>query len=393
MMPRFSLRTRTAFLRLCSVLLITAGCTLGVASPASAKARTTAPVKAMWGPITHDGQSQFPIYADLGVKLFQLSLDWRMVAPTQPANPTDPADPAYVWPAENDLAVTEAAKYGINLLALVSFSPRWANGDKDGYVPPTNPQSYADFMVAVAKKYPSIKHFMVWGEPIRANNYQLHPTENRNYFNPGSRPKNEKLPSFSADLRRDARGYATLVDATYASLKALSRKNLVIGGNTTTSGDVDPFNWAKWVRLKNGKPPRMDMWGHNPFGTRGPDLKKPQIMVGTADMSDLDVYLPWVKKYQSRAGRNTRIKYFLSEYTAPTDVRSSQFSFYVTRPLQATWLKQAWKITKANKDIYGLGWIGLRDLPVGANGEESRIGLIDNNNVKKPAYATYKSLR
>lgn len=388
-MPRFLLRARTSTLRLLTVLLLTTAGTALSAAPASA----AKPVKSMWGPITFDGQSQFPIYKELGVGLFQFSLDWRNVAPTKPANPTDPNDPAYLWPAENDLAVTEGQKYGIDLLALVSFTPAWANGGQDGKVPPTSPDDYAQFMEAVAKKYPTIKHFMVWGEPIRASNFDLHPTENRNYFAPGRRPKNEKLPTFSADLRRDAREYAAMVDASYARLKALSSKNIVIGGNTTTSGDVDPFNWAKWVRLKDGKPPRMDMWGHNPFGTRGPDLKKPQIVVGTADMSDLDVFLPWVKKYVSRSGRNKKLKYFLSEYSAPTDVTSFQFSFFVTRKLQATWLGQAWNIVKRDKSIYGLGWIGLRDLPVGANGEESRIGLIDNAGTKKPAYNTYKRLK
>jgi len=91
-------------------------------------------------------------------------------------------------------------------------------------------------------------------------------------------------------------------DATYGRFKKRSREYRIIGGNTTTSGNIDPFNWVKWMRLRNGKPPRMDMFGHNPFGTRGPDLKKDQILVGTADFSDLDIFVPWVDRWLGRAG-------------------------------------------------------------------------------------------
>lgn len=357
-------------------------------APATASA---APKKSIWGPVAVDGVSQFPIYDDLGVNLFQLHVDWRSVAPTQPANPTDPADPAYRWPADLDLATAEGIRFGIDVLVLAMRTPPWANGDKGPQVPPTDPQAYAQFLQALATRYPTIHHFMVWGEPIRATNYAVTATEQRNYYVKKGNAKGT-LKAFNARQRREAQGYAQLVDASYGRLKALSAANLIIGGNTTTSGSVDPFNWTRFMRLRSGKPPRMDLFGHNPFGTRGPDLRKPQLLVGTADFSDLDVFWPWVRKYQSRVGRNSKLKLFVSEYTAPTDVASFEFPYHVTRPLQATWLRDAWTITKQQK-LYGLGWIGLYDLPVRADGQESRTGLIDAKGVRKPAYAAYKSLR
>jgi hypothetical protein len=377
-------RPRRAVLptRLCAVLL-----TL-IASACAGGSAVAAPKKAIWGPVTHAGQSQFPIYKSLGVDLFQYTVDWRATAPTQPERPSDPDDPAYVWSPELDLVAAEAQRHGIGVLVMVMWTPEWANGGNPANVPPRDPDAYAAFLEALARRYPRVRHFMVWGEPIRSPNYAVHGGNAPNYYVKPNEPPSKNLPRFSAVQRADARGYAELVDATYARLKRLNRRNLVIGGNTTTSGDVDPFNWAKYLRLKNGKPPRMDLFGHNPFGTRGPNLAKNQILAGTADMSDLDVFAPWVRRWISRDGRNRRLRLFASEYTAPTDVPSYEFPYFVTRALQARWVTAAFRVAR-QVDLYGLGWLGLRDLPVRPDGKESRTGLIDARGRRKPAYYAF----
>lgn len=363
------------------------GAVLSGASPASA-----APAKAIWGPAQVDGVSQFPRYQELGADLFEYWVRWNVVAPTRPADPTDPADPAYRWPAELDLAVAEGQRTGIGVLTLVMGTPPWAQAaGLEPRHPPTKVSDYADFMEALARRYPAIRHFMVWGEPIRNANYDLAATgDPRVAVKPGEKA-GSILPRTTPLLRRQVSAYARMVDATWVRLKRLSRTNRVIAGNTTTAGDIDPFNWVKWMRLPSGKPPRMDLFGHNPFGTRGPDLKKRQLQRGTADFSDLDDYLPWIRKWQSRGGRNTKLKLFISEFTAPTDVTSFEFNFHVTRQLQAKWLRDGWKIAK-RLDLYGLGWIGLYDIKR-ADGAESRTGLIDGQGVKKPAYDVFRALR
>src|SRR3954447_19789577 len=75
-------------------------------SAASAAPRQTIK-KSIWGEFQHNGVSEFPIYRDLGVGLFQTSLEWSAVAPTRPANPRDPSDPAYQWPADLDWGIGE----------------------------------------------------------------------------------------------------------------------------------------------------------------------------------------------------------------------------------------------------------------------------------------------
>src|SRR3954462_8414520 len=98
-----------------------------IGAPAQAATSTK---KAIWGPVTVGGQSQFPIYADLGVGIFQDGLPWDAVARPRRAAPADPADPAYEWPPERDLARAECAKYGIRGSLSCSGAPRWANGGR-----------------------------------------------------------------------------------------------------------------------------------------------------------------------------------------------------------------------------------------------------------------------
>lgn len=377
---------RSHLIRACASLgLVLATLVVG-AVPASAAHDVQ---KAIWGPVMLNGVSQFPIYEDLGVDIYQASVDWRTIARVRPADAADPTDPAYSWPKDLDMAVSEAKRHGIAVNLLVQRSPAWANGGGEANVPPSDPQDYATFVEALARRYPSVHLFMVWGEPIRFPNYKISSgAPSPNYYVQRGRGTT-RLPVFTPAQRADVGHYAEIVDATYGRLKALDRKNRIIGGNTTTSGDVDPFNWVRWMRLPNGKPPRMDFFGHNPFGTRGPDLRKKQLVAGTADISDLDVFVPWIDRYLARAGRNRKLPLFLSEFTVPTDVPSYEFPIHVTRQLQAKWLTDGLRIAKRWSRIYSFGWIGLRDRER-PDGTETRTGLIDGKGIRKPSYYAYK---
>ena len=95
--------------------------------------------KSIWGPAAVGGVSQFPIYEDLGVGIWQHALSWRDVAPTRPADPRDPADPAYRWPAL-DAAIAEAGAHGIDVSLLVMATPGWANGGRSAARAPSRPR-------------------------------------------------------------------------------------------------------------------------------------------------------------------------------------------------------------------------------------------------------------
>src|SRR4051794_35187667 len=110
----------------CTLAILTAG--LGLLAAAPALASPLSLNKAIWGPVEVNGASQFPIYSDLGVGIYETAIDWNTIATRKPADARDPADPAYTWPAEIDEAVAEGQKYGIKVLVGVSGTPSWANG-------------------------------------------------------------------------------------------------------------------------------------------------------------------------------------------------------------------------------------------------------------------------
>ena len=143
---------------------------LGLLAPA-ADARQSIK-KSIWGPVRVNGVSQFPIYRDLGVGIFQIGVTWERAAPTRPANPTDPRDPAYRWPAEVADAIREAQRYGIRVAILLHGAPPWANGSTNRNWAPQRPSEFADFATAASRRYPDVRLWLVWGEPSRAANFQ-----------------------------------------------------------------------------------------------------------------------------------------------------------------------------------------------------------------------------
>lgn len=371
-------------MRILTVAVLVTLCLLasGLVVSGSAQAAKPSVKKSFRGQTMIDGKSAFPLYRELGVGIFQQSLSWPSIAPTRPANPRDPDDPAYEWPADLDFAAREANRHGIRLSLLVQRFPGWSNGGQPINTPSTDLRDYADFLEALSKRYPRVRHWMILGEPIRFSNFLIH------FGYPTQRSDNGAL---DATQQADARRYAELLDTAYGRLKRLNRRNLVIGGNTTTEGDwFSPEQWIKNLKLADGRPPRMDLFGHNPFGSRKPDLRKKQIVPGTADFSDLDVLVRWLDRDLNRSGRNRRLKVYISEFTAPTDVKSYEFPYHVTRKVQAQWLTAGLRIARRWSRIYTFGWFTLQDRPPRGNGEESRTGIIDGQGRRKPAFNAYK---
>jgi hypothetical protein len=367
--------------RALALALATAALALTAAAPASAV--TPSLKKSIWGPVTVDGRSQFPIYRDLGVGIWQANLHWNGVATARPANPRDPADPAYSWPSELDTAVSEAGKYGIRISLEIIGAPGWANGGREWNWAPKNPKDFADFAAAAARRYPSVHLWMIWGEPSKQQNFLPMTPETRGRV--GLTAKQARAPKL----------YARMLDASYSALKGVSKRNLVIGGNTYTVGEISPYNWIRTMRLPNGRRPRMDLYGHNPFTSRRPDLRKaPPRAPGPdrnySDFSDLDTL--WVvldhNGYRTPSGGKLRV--FVSEWFLPTDHANWEFPFHVSRSVQASWLTAALKITRRSSRIYTLGWFSLYDDPPRRDHLEVARGLLERDGTRKPAYQTFR---
>jgi hypothetical protein len=335
--------------------------------------RAAGPHKAFWGPLGINGKSAFPIYRDLGVSIFETDLSWADVAVRRPQHPLDPNDPAYRWPSDIQSAINQAAAHRMRILLQVIHTPRWANGGRVQTWAPTNPRDLANFLTAAARRYPSVHLWMIWGEPNRVGDFEpLTPA-----------PRARKLTPKEAIAPHR---YARMLDASYAALKRASAKNLVIGGNTFTWGDISPRDWIENLRLPNGRPPRMDMYGHNPFVMRAPNLANPQSPGGDFDFSDLARLERLVDR--DLAPRGHHLKLFLSEWTIATSPGDIHFGFWVTPSLQAQWITNAARIVRGHSFIYDMAWINLADDPPGVG---SREGLLDQNGNPKPGYFAFKA--
>ena len=352
---------------------------LVVAAFFAAVAAHAAPAQALekgfWGPTQVDGVSQFPIYEDLGVTIYQMSLRWDAVAATRPTDPTDPTDPAYTWPAEVDYALAQSRRHGMRVLLMLIGAPAWSNGGRSGEYAPDRPGDFAAFARAASRRYPSVRHWMIWGEPSRSNNFK--PLVKQ--------PLGARL---TKAMQRAPRRYARLLDAAYGQLKAQRSSNLVIGGNTYVTGEVRPGAWMRSMRLPSGRPPRLDLYGHNPFGYRNPDLRNPPSAQGLVDFSDLGRFDREVQRTLGRPLRK-RIKLFLSEFTVPT-APDIEFNFHVSRATQAKWITSAFRVSRQLKNVAALGWIHLYDDPPVSGMQVVNGGLMTHDAKKKPGYFAFK---
>jgi hypothetical protein len=270
--------------------------------PASAHAAVTKK-KAIWGPAEVEGTSQFPVYKSLGAGIYQTTIEWDQIAVFQPEAAKDPEDPGYDWPDSIDSTVYDARKSKIQVALTVTGTPSWAKKSTD----------LAGFLAAAAKRYRGVH---IW--------------------------------SIGDGKLKHASAYPRMLDAAYAALKKVSKKNQVIGG------------FGHKVKLSKHKQARMDFFGYNPSGRRAPTAAK-------------------LAKVERQAAPH---KLWLGPVSLPT---SAGGDFRLTKAAQASWLKSAFKLVRKDKKIATLSYSKLQD-ELGA----PFTGLIDADGKKKPAYNAFK---
>jgi hypothetical protein len=330
----------------------------------------TGAVKAIWGPAIRNGTSLFPIYRELGIGLYEDGLWWSSIARHRPRHARNPGDSAYAWPPEVARAIKEAKRYGVQVALQIIGAPRWANGNKPPIWATFDTRRFADFAIAAAKRYPSVHLWMIWGEPSRSKD-----------FRPLT-PVRSLLPLTGKQVIAPHL-YSRILDSAYGALKRVSPANMVIGGMTDTAASISPQQWIENMRLPNGRPPRLDMYGHNPFNSRAPNLSNSPSPGGQLDFSDLNRLTELVDANLGRP-ENPQPKLFLSEWTIPT-APDREFNFFVDPRVQALWITDGLRIARQDPRIYALGWIHLYDsLPQAAG------GLIQANGRRKPGFFAWR---
>jgi hypothetical protein len=109
------------------------------------------------------------------------------------------------------------------------------------------------------------------------------------------------------------------------------------------------------------------------------------------DISDLPTFTRFLDRQGLRGAGGGKLKLFLSEFFWPTDHANNEFAFHLTRKLQASWLRDAFKIVHSSPRIYTLGWFSLYDDPPRADGLSVNRGLMTFKGKRKPSYNVFRS--
>jgi hypothetical protein len=328
------------------------------------------PSKCITDTAVHAGLPIFPELRRLGVRVWVDGISWAKIARRRPRHPTSRSDPAYRWPHNLGHLLNVARAEGIEPVLFVNGFPSWSNGGRDSSWVAKNPRDYARFMAAAVGRYPQVRRWMAFGEPTTYRNFQ---------------PQGD-------GGRRAPRLYARMLDAAYAAMHAARRNVVVIGGNVQPAGSNDqyitaPDTFIQNMVLPNGRRPRLDMFGINPYTERPLDLSL-RHAPHRVDFDDLD----WLARRLDRYWPRRHLPIFVSEFGWNTEHGAYGWLYVVPREKQAADLVTAYRLASTQPRIDTLCWFQLYDSPPDReNGQlvNWTTGLRTWGGTKKPSWAAY----
>jgi len=350
---------------------VLAATTAGPATSGSERPKVRGPSKCIAdGPKAPGSGWNFGEFRTLGVRVWMSGISWASIATTRPANPRSPADPAYVWPADLDTALNKARAYGIEPVLYVNGFPGWSNGGRDPSWVATSPADYGDFMAAAVARYPQVRRWIAFSEPSQRLNF---------------RPQ-------GGGGRLAPRLYARLLAAAYGAMHAVRRDVVVIGGNVHPGGRNDewttaPDTFLRNMVLPNGRRPKLDMFGINPYTERRLDMALPH-RPGRVDLNDLD----WLGRQLDRYYPNQHLPIFIEEFSWNTEHEAIGWLYVVSRKEQAARLTRAYRMASRLPRINTMCWFQLYDAPPDKNGTmwlNWTSGLRTVRGARKPAWWSF----
>jgi hypothetical protein len=350
---------------------VAAATSAGPAADARSEAKLSWPAKCIAeGVPLRRGRWIFPELKTLGVRVWLSGFSWAQVARRRPKHPRSPRDKAYVWPKHLTLALNKARAAGIEPVLNVNGFPPWSNGGRDPTWVPSRASDYADFMAAAVRRYPQVRRWVVLAEPSHMVNF---------------RPQ-------GGGGRRAPRLYARLLDAAYVAMHAARRNVIVIGGNMHPSGLNDdrttaPDTFLRYMVLPNGRRPRLDMFGVNPYTERPLAMALPYRR-GRVDFNDLD----WLVRQLDRHWPRRRLRLFIEEFGWNTEHEASGWLYVVPREKQAADLPKAYKIAAELPRIDTMCWFQLYDSAPHRDGSRWlnwTSGLRTSDGLKKPSWQSF----
>jgi hypothetical protein len=136
---------------------------------------------------------------------------------------------------------------------------------------------------------------------------------------------------------------------------------VVIGGNVHPAGannedNTAPDRFLRYMVLPNGRRPRLDMFGIDPYTERALDMALPH-RARRVDFNDLD----WLTRQLDRYWPRRRLQLFIGEFGWNTEHQAGGWLYVVSRKKQADRLTKAFRIAASFPRINTMCWFQLYD--------------------------------
>lgn len=285
---------------------------------------------------------------DAGARFARLSVTWRAIAATRPADPANHTDPAYRWDGL-DLMVQQTLAAGLTPIFSIEDSPSWAQKSNCGTSCDPSADAFADFGAAAATRYngcpivginecqPAVRYWEAWNEP----NIFVH-------LNPQYRNGKPASPGI----------YRSLLNKFTPAVKNVNSDNVVIGGTLHPFGrdrkSVAPLRFMRSLLCMSADPkPRptcsahakFDIWGTNPYTQGGPTHKASTVDgVSLGDLPKMRTLLRAAERYHHIDSPAHPVRFWVTEFSwdsrppDPGGVPASLHARWVSEAMYRAWL-------------------------------------------------------
>ena len=155
----------------------------------------------------------------------------------------------------------DAQARGLTVLLTITGAPPWAEGpgrSSSAAIGTWKPNAAAlgDFAVAAARRYPTVTRWQVWNEPNLSNHLAPQWTRRKGKYVSAAAPR-----------------YRSMLNAAYAGLKSVNRRNTVVVGGAAPYGDppggsrTRPLTFWETVLKRRTS---FDVFAHHPYSVSAP---------------------------------------------------------------------------------------------------------------------------
>jgi hypothetical protein len=289
----------------------------------------------------------------LGVNWVRVAFDWSIVQPVQSGG--------YEL-AGYDKLVDVFARARINILGLLAYAPRWANGDQPSHFPPLDSHNFASFASYLAARYAlrGVHTWEIWNEP--------------------------NMPQFWKP-RPDVAAYTKLLVTAHSAITKVDANSEVLSAGLAPAADTEnslsPATFLRGIYQSGGRG-HFEAVGAHPYSFPAtPDDPHPsnswqQLSATPSNLREVMI-----------SNGDADKKIWLTEFGAPT---SGRHPGHVSENKQAEVLARGYRLAYSYPWSGPLFWYDYQDICANPDDSECSFGLVRTDGSLKPAYFAFQAV-